>query len=151
MEPDSQQARILYDLCLGQHLAVLATANGTAPYASLVAIAITQELRQLYFATPRTTRKAANLAGNQKVSLLLDNRSNQLTDFSRAAAATLTGHAVELQGDERDRRLSFFLARHPHLSGFTSSPGTVLYEVTITRISLVTRFQQVIDYHLTHE
>ncbi|MDT8442286.1 MAG: pyridoxamine 5'-phosphate oxidase family protein [Desulfuromonadales bacterium] len=148
MEPDKEKSRILYDLCRDQPLAVLATTNGTAPYASLVAIAISEDLRCLYFATPRATRKVANLTGHHQVALLLDNRSNQVSDFSRAAAATLIGHATELQGSERERGLAIYLGRHPHLAGFTASPGTALYGVTVEQISLVTRFQQVIDYHL---
>lgn len=140
--------RILRELCLSQPLAVLATASGSAPYASLVAVAMTPELRHLYFATPRATRKAANLAGNRQVAILLDNRSNQTIDFSRAAAATIIGSAEELHGAERAAGLTLYLACHPHLREFTASPGTALFMVTVRRISLVTRFQQVMDYDL---
>lgn len=148
MELTGEYGRILHELCLGQPLAVLATASGAAPYASLVAVAMTPDLRRLYFATPRATRKANNLAGNPQVALLLDNRSNQLTDFTRAAAATVIGTAEELRGADRVSGLAFYLERHPHLADFTASPGTVLFVVTVTRISLVTRFQQVMDYDL---
>lgn len=148
MEWSEEYGVTLRELCLGQPLGVLATACGSAPYASLVAIAMTTDLRRLYFATPRATRKAANLAGNPQVSLLLDNRSNQLTDFTRAAAATVIGTAEELCGADHASGLAFYLERHPHLADFTASPGTVLFVVTVTRISLVTRFQQVIDYDL---
>ena len=148
MEWTEEYGTILHALCLDQPLAVLATASATAPYASLVAIAMTPDLRRVYFATPRATRKAANLAGNRQVALLLDNRSNQLTDFTRAAAATVIGTAEELCGANRVSGLAFYLERHPHLADFTASPGTVLFVVTVTRISLVTRFQQVMDYDL---
>ena len=141
-------AQVLHELCCDQPLAVLATACESAPYASLVAIAMTADLRRLYFATPRATRKAANLAGNPRVALLLDNRSNRLTDFTRAAAATVIGTAEELRGDERASGLALYLEHHPHLAEFAASPGTVLFVVTVTRISLVTRFQQVMDYDL---
>jgi nitroimidazol reductase NimA-like FMN-containing flavoprotein (pyridoxamine 5'-phosphate oxidase superfamily) len=146
MEWTDEYGGTLRELCLGQPLAVLATAAGSAPYASLVAIAVTPDLRELYFATPRATRKAANLAGNPQVALLLDNRSNQLTDFIRAAAATMIGTAEELRGARRASGLDFYLKRHPHLADFTASPGTILFMVTVSRISLVTRFQQVMDY-----
>ena len=148
MEWTDECGGTLHELCLGQPLAVLATAAGSAPYASLVAIAVTPDLRRLYFATPRATRKAANLAGNPQVALLLDNRSNQLTDFTRAAAATMIGIAEELRGARRASGLACYLNRHPHLADFTASPGTVLFVVTVTRITLVTRFQQVMDYDL---
>ena len=149
MDWRDEYGRTLHELCLGQPLAVLATACGSAPYASLVAIAMTPDLRRLYFATPRATRKAANLAGNRQVALLLDNRSNRLADFTRGAAATILGSAEELHGPGRASGLDFFLERHPHLADFTASPGTALFLVTVNRISLVTRFQQVMDYDLS--
>lgn len=148
MEWTDEYGEILHELCHGQPLAVLATAAGSAPYASLVAIAMTTDLRRLYFATPRATRKATNLAGNPQVALLLDNRSNQLTDFTRAAAATIIGSAEELRGAEHDSGLALYLERHPHLAEFCHMPGTVLFMVTVTRIILVTRFQQVMDYDI---
>jgi nitroimidazol reductase NimA-like FMN-containing flavoprotein (pyridoxamine 5'-phosphate oxidase superfamily) len=149
MEWTDDCARVLHELCCCQPLAVLATARGSAPYASLVAIAVTPDLRRLYFATPRATRKANNLADNPQVAFLFDNRNNQLTDFTRAAAATVLGSAEELHGADRASGLAFYLERHPHLAEFTASPGTVLFAVTVTRISLVTRFQQVMDYDLS--
>jgi nitroimidazol reductase NimA-like FMN-containing flavoprotein (pyridoxamine 5'-phosphate oxidase superfamily) len=149
MEWNDDYGRILRELCLGQPLAVLATSSATAPYASLVAVAVTPDLRRLYFATPRATRKAANLAGNRQVALLLDNRSNRRTDFTRAAAATILGSAEELHGAGLAAGLTFYLERHPHLADFTASPATALFMVTVTRISLVTRFQQVMDYDVS--
>jgi len=59
------------------------------------------------------------------------------------------GSADELHGTGRISGLDFFLGRHPHLAEFTASPGTALFMVTVTRISLVTRFQQVMDYDLS--
>lgn len=147
MNDTAENREILQELCTGQPLAVLATNAGASPYASLVAVVITPDLRQLYFATPRATRKWANLAGNPQVALLIDNRSNQVTDFSRAAAATLLGVAEELQGDERKAGLVVYLARHPHLAEFVAAPSCAFLRVQIARIYLVTRFQQVVEYH----
>ena len=96
MNNTAESNDILQKLCAGQPLAVLATDAGSRPYASLVAVTVTPDLRHLYFATLRATRKWANLAGNHHVSLLIDNRSNQVTDFSRAAAATVIGTAEEV-------------------------------------------------------
>ena len=97
MNNTAESNDILKGLCTGQPLAVLATDAGNGPYASLVAVAVTPDLRQLFFTTLRATRKWANLAGNHHVSLLIDNRSNQVTDFSRAAAlAGFTSHYGDL-------------------------------------------------------
>jgi len=149
MNAHEQPGQILHELCAGQLLAVLATAADTAPYASLVAVAITPDLRRLFFATPRATRKSANLAGNRQVALLIDNRSNQVVDFSRAAAATVLGVADEVHGDERQEGMALYLARHPHLADFVDSPSCAFYRVQIARIFLVTHFQEVIEYHFS--
>jgi nitroimidazol reductase NimA-like FMN-containing flavoprotein (pyridoxamine 5'-phosphate oxidase superfamily) len=149
MNTPAESTDILKELCTGQPLAVLATDAGSGPYASLVAIAVTPDLRQLYFATPRATRKWANLAGNHHVSLLIDNRSNLVTDFSRAAAATVIGTAGELSGADREHGLAIFLRRHPHLAEFTASPSCALFRVQLASIYLVTRFQNVTEFHFT--
>ena len=149
MSNSSENNDILRKLCAGQPLAVLATDAGNSPYASLVAVAVTSDLRQLYFATLRATRKWANLAGNHHVSLLIDNRSNQVADFSRAAAATVIGTAEELSGPELETGLALFLGRHPHLAEFTASPSCALFRVQIASIYLVTRFQNVMEFHFS--
>jgi nitroimidazol reductase NimA-like FMN-containing flavoprotein (pyridoxamine 5'-phosphate oxidase superfamily) len=149
MNNSSESTDILRELCTGQPLAVLATDAGSGPYASLVAVAVTPDLRWLYFATPRATRKWANLNGNHNVSLLIDNRSNQVTDFSRAAAATVIGTAEELSGTELENGLAIFLCRHPHLAEFTASPSCALFRVQIASIYLVTRFQNVMEFHFS--
>jgi len=138
---------ILQELCFGQPLAVLATDAGRGPYTSLVAVAVTADLRQLYFATPRSSRKFANLAENPQVSLLLDNRSNQVTDFSAAAAVTILGTAGELTGAEREAGLALFLERHPQLREFASAPSSALFRVQVASIYLVTCFQDVREFY----
>lgn len=149
MKATAKNNDILHELCTGQPLAVLATAAGCDPYTSLVAVAMTPNLSQLYFATPRATRKWANLAGNRQVSLLIDNRSNKVTDFSQAAAATILGTAEELAGAGREEGLELYLARHPHLAEFTASPSCALFRVQVASIYLVTRFQNVMEFHFT--
>jgi heme iron utilization protein len=149
MNPSPEQRAILQNLCRTQPLAVLATNGGSHPYVNLVAVAVTDDLRTLYFATHRSTRKWANLTSDPHVSLLMDNRSNQVSDFSRAAAATLLGTAQEISGSEREQGLVSYLSRHPHLTDFTASPSCALFKTEIDRIYLVTRFQNVIEFHFT--
>ncbi|WP_305040994.1 pyridoxamine 5'-phosphate oxidase family protein [Geoalkalibacter sp.] len=146
---DFGDSELLLQLCSGQNLAVLSTEADARPYASLVAVAMTSDLRHLFFATPRATRKYANLSTNPRVALLLDNRTNQVADFSRAAAATVLGVAQELSAQERDKNQAFYLERHPHLAEFAASPSTALFRVRVESIYLVTRFQSVMEYHFT--
>lgn len=149
MNNTPEKTDILKGLCTGQPLAVLATDTGSGPYASLVAFAVTPDLRQFYFATLRDTRKWANLAGNPNVSLLIDNRSNQATDFNQAAAATVLGIAGELNGAELETGLAIFLSRHPHLADFAAATGCALFRVQIASIYLVTRFQNVTEFNFS--
>ena len=93
-------------LLAGQPLAVLATHGSARSYASLVAFAFTDDLAFLVFATPRSTRKFANLQSSQNVAFLIDNRSNRESDFQETTAATVTGIAEEVPPEERSRFLN---------------------------------------------
>ena len=76
----------LLSLLNSQPLALLATQNQGQPYASLVAFAASDDLKALFFATTRSTRKYANLSSDSRVAMLVDNRSNQASDFRWAMA-----------------------------------------------------------------
>ena len=51
----------LRELFESQNLGVLATHRSGQPYASLVAFYATDDLKHLFFVTPKTTRKFKNL------------------------------------------------------------------------------------------
>ena len=139
----------LQELFATQRLAVLATDHNGQPYASLVAFAINAELRELFFATTRATRKFANLQANPRVSLLIDNRANQVTDFSTAVAVTVLGSSSELTGPARRAGTAFYLAKHPHLAEFVAAPSCALIRVQVQSFFLVSRFQNVVEYHFS--
>ena len=139
----------LQELFASQHLAVLATDHNGQPYASLVAFAINADLRELFFATTRDTRKFANLQANPRVSLLIDNRANQVTDFSAAVAVTVLGNSAELPGPARRAGTALYLAKHPHLAEFVAAPSCALIRVQVQSFFLVSRFQNVVEYHFS--
>ena len=130
-------------LLTSQPLAVLATQGGGQPYANLVAFAASPDLASLYFATTRATRKYANLSRERRVALLVDNRSNRESDFRDAVVATATGHAEEVIGTERGPVQDLYLARHPHLANFLSSPECALFRVRVETYVVVQEFQRV--------
>ena len=138
----------LRQLLDSQLLAVLSTAGATGPYASLIAFAATQDLSLLLFATPRTTRKFANLTAQPAVGLLVDNRTNQGADFQAAQAATILGQAREVDRAERPELERLYLAKHPHLEEFVRAPSTALIQVTVQSYYLVERFQEVMELHV---
>jgi nitroimidazol reductase NimA-like FMN-containing flavoprotein (pyridoxamine 5'-phosphate oxidase superfamily) len=138
----------LRELLTTQRLAVLATQSGEQPHCSLVAFAVTDDLKHLLFATARDTRKYANLAGHRQVALLVDNRSGQETDFQEAMAATAVGQAEEIPEEDRGSARALYLARHPHLVDFVTSPTCALLRVKVQTYYVVTRFQTVVEYHV---
>ena len=139
----------LRDLFASQRLAVLATDHGGQPYVSLVAFAVGDDLRELIFATNRDTRKFANLKANNSVSLLIDNRSNQVADFTQAIAVTILGVGEELAEADRSVGEALYLAKHPHLEEFVTSPGCALVRVQLKSCYLVSRFQDVVEHHFS--
>ncbi|HKL24821.1 MAG TPA: pyridoxamine 5'-phosphate oxidase family protein [Desulfuromonadales bacterium] len=128
-----------------QMLGVLATSAGGHPYTTLVGFALGDHLREILFATHRATRKYANLQNDQRVTLLIDNRTNRAEDFRRAAALTAFGIAAEVPAEQWPEARRIFLARHPMLEQFVASPGCALCRVEVQRYSLVRRFQDVVE------
>ncbi len=131
-----------------QNLAVLATSLDGHPYTTLVAVAASDDLRQLYFATTRATRKFSNLSKDQRVSLLFDNRTNSDADYRHARALTALGRGYELSAADRQSVMDLYLKRLPSLRDFVSSPSCALFRVNVERYSLVQRFQDVIEVEL---
>jgi len=132
-----------------QRLAVLATHCEGQSYCSLVAFAATDDFKHLVFATARSTQKFANLSADPRLSLLIDSRSNRDADFHEAVAATVIGRAREVEGEERRRLQSLYLARHPHLEDFVSAPTCALLRVDVNTYLVVSRFQHVIKLRVT--
>jgi heme iron utilization protein len=143
----SKVKRDLKKLLQSQPLAVLATQSRGQPYANLIAFASSANLKSLYFATTRSTRKYANLTGDARVALLVDNRSNKASDFRWAMAATATGRANEVEPAQRESVLNLYLAKHPHLKDFVHSPTCALCEIKVLTFFVVTRFQNVMEVH----
>ncbi len=135
----------LLDHC---RLAVLATHRDGQPYASLVAFAVTDDLRYLYFATPRSTRKFTNLAVDGRIALLISDDANQVEDFHRAMAVTAVGVGREVEGEEKERALELYLGKHPYLEDFVRAPTCALVELRARSFFLVRHFQNVMELHL---
>ncbi|MEA3375189.1 MAG: pyridoxamine 5'-phosphate oxidase family protein [Chloroflexota bacterium] len=146
---DHRTASVLRELFATQRLAVLATREeGGHPYANLMAFAAGDDLKTLLLVTGRATRKYANLKAESRVALLIDNRSHQASDIHDAVAVTVLGDAEEVSGVQRDRLLSAYVDRHPHLDEFASSPSCGLFRVDVRSYYLVRRFQEVTELHV---
>jgi uncharacterized pyridoxamine 5'-phosphate oxidase family protein len=131
-----------------QSLGVLATQRSGQPYSSLIAFWATEDLKKLYFATPRTTRKYKNLEAEPRVSILVNSSSNREADFHEAIAVTLVGEAVELDVDENSPIVESYLIKHPFLEDFVRSPTTAMVEIVARSFYMVQNFQNVFELHL---
>ncbi|MBI5055033.1 MAG: pyridoxamine 5'-phosphate oxidase family protein [Nitrospirae bacterium] len=127
--------------------AVLATASDNEPYTSLVAFAVTPDMKGLVFATPRKTKKFSNIAKNRNVSLLIDTRSNTAGDYMKTELISISGSAkVIRQGAGRDELAEIFTNKHPRLRAFVNASSTALILVKISKCIHVSSFQVVSEY-----
>jgi hypothetical protein len=140
---------LVRDLLGSQRSAVLATQQGGQPYLSLMAFVATPDLKQLIVATERETKKYANLRAESRVALLIDNRSNVPADTEEAVAVTVLGRAADAPPGERASLLPLFLAKHPHLEDFVTSPTCALISVQVETYVVVQRFQEVREIKMT--
>ena len=148
-KPDTDEIRnILKALFSSQKLAVLSTHRDGQPYASLVAFVASDDLRQIYFTTPNTTRKYANLMADSRVAFLIDNRLNEESDIHAAMAVTAMGSAREIDKAANNRFMTQYLDKHPYLESFIKSPTCSWIRVDIVSHYLVRRFQNVMELHL---
>ncbi len=139
---------LVLQLLKEQQLGVLGTNHQKQPYTSLVAFAAAEDARCLYFATTRATRKYNNLAEDQKIAFLVDNRSNHKMVLYEAVAVSAYGQAVEIPAEELEEVLALYLTKHPQLKTFVSSPSTALFRVSIESYHLVQRFQNVTEFRM---
>ncbi|WP_319404506.1 pyridoxamine 5'-phosphate oxidase family protein [uncultured Desulfosarcina sp.] len=141
----------VHQLIRGQQLGVLSTAGEKGPYASLVAFSISDDDRRLFFVTPRTTRKFANITADARVALLVNNSINRPEDFHQAAAVTAVGRALTIVPPELESVRDHYLAKHPYLKEFAYSPSCAFVAIRVERYILVERFQNVTEYRIEDE
>ena len=148
MKANEQFRKRVAELFRSQNLATLSTQHAGQPYASLVAFVASDDLDQIYFATPTTTRKYANLLADSRVAMLINSSMNQTSDFHRAISVTAVGKAKDVTGKDKKRILSQYLAKHPHLEDFVRSPTCALVRVSVESYYMVKNFQNVTELHL---
>lgn len=148
METEERFRQRLADLFDSQRLASLSTQKGGQPYASLVAFYAADDLKHLFFVTPKTTRKFANLSADGRVALMINNSSNTDADFHEAISVTAVGTAHEVTGPEKDSTLLQYLAKHPYLADFARANTCALVGVSVASYFMVRKFQIVTELHM---
>ena len=148
MRESTQLVQTLKALFSSQRLAILATEGKGQPYGNLVAFAAMDDLKDLLFATTRSTRKYANLSGAPRAAMVIDSRTNHESDFHKAIAATATGIVKEVEDPERETLLRLYLSKHPYLRDFVSFPTCALLRMNVETYYVVRQFQNVMELHI---
>ena len=143
MTKDADPLELLRQLFALQRSAALATTEAGRPYLSLMAFAASEDLQYMVIATYRNTRKYRNMQTDPWVALLVDNRANLPSDPQQAIAVTALGQAEDVGAAEKHRFLTLYLARHPDLETFATSPDCALIKVKVDRYYVVSNFQEI--------
>jgi len=145
----TQKLRLrLAELFDSQNLAALSTHQDGQPYASLVAFYAADDLKHIYFVTPKTTRKFANVTADNRVAIMANSSTNQASDFHQAISVTAVGTAQVVEESEKEPLLSRYLAKHPHLEEFVRAPTCALVRISVMTYFLVKNFQNVMEMHI---
>ncbi len=127
-----------------EFFAVLATDDNGRPYTSLVAYAITPDLKKVIFTTPKRTRKYKNILNSEHVALLIDNRPKTNKNVMGTEAVTITGVARPVRkGKAKDELIRIFLGKHPDFEDFVKSASTAIVAVDVVQCIHVGKFQTI--------
>lgn len=151
VQSEQEIQKAIRNLLSHQRLAALSTQRNGQPYTSLMAFACRDDLKEFVVATSRSTRKHQNILMDCRVSLLVDNRSNEEDDFHSAMALTVLGKALPVEASERALYQELYLKRHPYLEDFLGAPTTAFIKIMVYHYLLVSRFQNVMEYSIRDE
>ena len=141
--------KTITDLLTAQKLGILATLGQAYPYQNIVAFAASGDLKNIFFATKRSTSKYKNLKRRKRVAIFIDDRSNRETDFQQATGITALGGALELRGRNREKFAKLFLRKHPYLREFLSASDCALFTIQVRAYYVVLHFQDVVEVRMT--
>lgn len=143
MNKTNQLKNVIKNISSKELFGVLATSVNDLPYTNLIAFVLQDDLKKLFFATPRDTKKFKNLIINEKVSFHIQNTKNSLDDIGNAVGITITGKASECSKNHSKEAIAIYLLKHPQMREFIYSLNTALISVDIERYDVVERFQNV--------
>ena len=88
--------------------------------------------------TGRNTRKYSNSKASKNVAVLVDSRTNQVSDLQNAIAITALGTIQEVAKRNEDYLSGVYLSKHPRLADFLRIPSNALMEVVVTDYIIAT-------------
>jgi hypothetical protein len=145
MTGPKQLRQTVDNLLASQAQGVLATQHDQQPYTSLMAFAVTPDLRRIVFATYRATQKHANLLANPRVSLLISAQ----VDYHGTVAISAHGIVSEINAARHDELLQLYLRKHPELRCFVTAADCILLQLEVEPYYIVSQFQNVDELQMT--
>ncbi len=118
-------------------ICVLATVSENHPHCSLMAYMASEDCRNIYLVTSRSTKKFQNCLRNPRVSLLIDTREVD-SKHDQAKALTVEGicHVVENANEDDQLRLAF-VQRCPHVRKLIEHPDSAIMRVQVQSFLLL--------------
>jgi nitroimidazol reductase NimA-like FMN-containing flavoprotein (pyridoxamine 5'-phosphate oxidase superfamily) len=126
-------------LAKGNDLCVLATVSEGKPHCSLMSYISDEEVREIYLASHKKTKKYANLMGNPTVSLLIDTREEEKGQRRIYIRALTVNGEFQTINDPVKKGLirEKFLKRHPHLIDFLDDPDAEIFSIRTKSFQLL--------------
>lgn len=134
-----------------QKFGIFSSSRYETPHITIVSFVSNDDLTKLYYVTPRSTRKIINAQIFPKVSILVDNRTNDGSDIKEAVAIAAVGVAKLIESEKKSQYEDLFLGKHPYLDFFFNSPSTDLIEISVDRYQYVSNFQNVLNWYPPNE
>ncbi|MBM2832969.1 MAG: hypothetical protein HW406_130 [Candidatus Brocadiaceae bacterium] len=126
-----------------EKFAVITTEGDRLPYISLVAFALTSNMKGVVFTSKKTTRQFRNILTDNYVAILIDNRS-VCNDCMNIEAISIVGTANAVMRGKKWLELSnILIAKHPSLADFIHDPTTSLIYVKMITCIPVNNIQTV--------
>jgi len=104
-------------------------------------------LKSLLFVTARNTRKYSNAITVRKVAVMVDSRTNKVSDVHTAIAVTALGTVEEVPADKRGNLVEVYVSKHPHLLNFATNPANAVMKIVVTDY-IIARFDKVTSLHV---
>lgn len=140
----------LKELCENQTFAVLASLAEKEAYNSLISYAVSDDFKEIIFASPEDTKKIRCIKKNKNVSLLIDNRDRNPKSINDIFALTVRGRAEILKSDLAPYKKQL-KTRHPYLKEFIDAETTAIVRIKVSHYYYVGSFQEVFDWTPTEK
>ncbi len=130
-----------------QKIGVLATSGDEGPYQSLVAFTVLPAFHDIVFATEKNTTKYRNIKKMQKVSLLIDNRTEELDAFKNLIIITVVGEAFEVEGVFEEGPGKEYMNCHPLLGEKFLTKSSALINIKVKKYIVVSSLDEVREFY----